>query len=142
LIPMSSRGPTPEHCFGADAMNIQLDEYFDRDTFSRIRARADQLETPFLVVDLKTIDRAYDDLVAGFPYGYIYYAVKANPANEVLSLLKEKGSNCDIASIYELEKVLALGVKPEEISYGNTIKKSRNIRSFYEKGVRLYATDS
>lgn len=123
-------------------MTIQLEEYFDRDTFSRIRACADQKETPFLVVDLKTIDRAYDDLVAGFPYAKVYYAVKANPANEVLSLLQNKGSNFDIASIYELEKVLALGVKPEQISYGNTIKKSKDIRAFYEKGVRLYATDS
>ena len=123
-------------------MNIQLEEYFDPETFSRIRACADQKETPFLVVDLKTIDRAYDDLVEGFPYGKIYYAVKANPANEVLELLKSKGSNFDIASIYELEKVMALGVRPEQISYGNTIKKSRDIRAFYEKGVRLYATDS
>ena len=123
-------------------MNIKLDEYFDRETFSRIRTCADQHETPFLVVDLKTIDRAYDDLVAGFPYAKVYYAVKANPANEVLSLLQNKGSNFDIASIYELEKVLALGVKPEQISFGNTIKKSSHIRAFYEKGVRLYATDS
>ncbi|MFA5677247.1 MAG: type III PLP-dependent enzyme [Pseudomonas sp.] len=123
-------------------MTIQLEEYFDRDTFSRIRACADQHETPFLVVDLKTIDRAYDDLTAGFPYAKVYYAVKANPANEVLGLLQDKGSNFDIASIYELEKVLALGVKPEQISYGNTIKKSRDIRAFYEKGVRMYATDS
>ena len=123
-------------------MTIKLEEYFDRDTFSRIRACADQHETPFLVVDLKTIDRAYDELVAGFPFAKVYYAVKANPANEVLSLLQNKGSNFDIASIYELEKVLALGVKPEQISYGNTIKKSRDIRYFYEKGVRMYATDS
>src|SRR5690606_19143462 len=124
------------------AMTIQLEEYFDRDTFSRIRACADQQETPFLVVDLNTISRAYDDLVEGFPYANVYYAVKANPANEVLSLLKNKGSNFDIASIYELEKVLALGVRPEQISYGNTIKKSKDIRAFYEKGVRLFATDS
>ena len=123
-------------------MPIKLEEYFDRDTFSRIKECADQHETPFLVVDLKTIDRAYDELVDGFPFANIYYAVKANPANEVLSLLKNKGSNFDIASIYELEKVLALGVKPEQISFGNTIKKSRHIRAFYEKGVRLYATDS
>ncbi|GGJ01461.1 type III PLP-dependent enzyme [Halopseudomonas pertucinogena] len=123
-------------------MTIQLEEYFDRDTFSRIRACADQKETPFLVVDLNTISRAYDDLVEGFPYANVYYAVKANPANEVLSLLKNKGSNFDIASIYELEKVLALGVRPEQISYGNTIKKSKDIRAFYEKGVRLFATDS
>jgi len=123
-------------------MSIKLDDYFDRDTFSRLKAAADQRETPFLVVDLKTIDRAYDELVDGFPFAKVYYAVKANPANEVLSLLRDKGSNFDIASIYELEKVLALGVKPEQISFGNTIKKARHIRAFYEKGVRLYATDS
>ena len=123
-------------------MSIKLDDYFDRDTFSRLKAAADQRETPFLVVDLKTIDRAYDELVDGFPFAKVYYAVKANPANEVLSLLRDKGSNFDIASIYELEKVLALGVKPEQISFGNTIKKARHIRTFYEKGVRLYATDS
>ena len=123
-------------------MSIKLDDYFDRETFSRIKERAEQLETPFLVVDLKTIDRAYDELVSGFPFGKVYYAVKANPSNEVLELLKNKGSNFDIASIYELEKVMALGVKPEQISFGNTIKKARHIRAFYEKGVRLYATDS
>lgn len=123
-------------------MTIKLEEYFDRDTYNRIRACADQHETPFLVVDLKTIARAYDELVTGFPYGKIYYAVKANPSNEVLSLLQSKGSNFDIASIYELEKVLALGVKPEQISFGNTIKKAAHIRAFYEHGVRLYATDS
>ena len=123
-------------------MSIKLEDYFDRDTFGRIKACADQHETPFLVVDLKTIDRAYDELVDGFPFAEVYYAVKANPANEVLSLLRDKGSNFDIASIYELEKVLALGVKPEQISFGNTIKKARHIRAFYEKGVRLYATDS
>ena len=123
-------------------MSIKLDDYFDRDTFSRLKAAADQRETPLLVVDLKTIDRAYDELVDGFPFAKVYYAVKANPANEVLSLLRDKGSNFDIASIYELEKVLALGVKPEQISFGNTIKKARHIRAFYEKGVRLYATDS
>ena len=88
-------------------MSIKLDDYFDRDTFSRLKAAADQRETPFLVVDLKTIDRAYDELVDGFPFAKVYYAVKANPANEVLSLLRDKGSNFDIASIYELEKVLA-----------------------------------
>ncbi|WP_394240213.1 type III PLP-dependent enzyme [Halopseudomonas laoshanensis] len=123
-------------------MSIKLDEYFDRETFSRIKACADQHETPFLVVDLKTIDRAYDELVEGFPFGKVYYAVKANPSNEVLGLLKDKGANFDIASIYELEKVMALGVKAEQISFGNTIKKSKHIRAFYEKGVRLYATDS
>lgn len=34
------------------------------------------------------------------------------------------------------------GVSPDRISYGNTIKKSKDIRYFYEKGVRLFSTDS
>ncbi|PNB68414.1 ornithine decarboxylase, partial [Pseudomonas sp. FW305-BF6] len=42
----------------------------------------------------------------------------------------------------ELDKVLSRGVSADQISYGNTIKKSKDIRYFYDKGVRLYATDS
>lgn len=57
-------------------------------------------------------------------------------------MLAELGANFDIASRYELDKVLALGVSPDRISYGNTIKKSVDIAYFYEKGVRMFATDS
>ena len=38
--------------------------------------------------------------------------------------------------------MLALGVSPDRVSYGNTIKKAKDIRSFYQKGVRMFATDS
>ena len=122
--------------------SIQLSDYFDSATFERIKAFAQSKETPMLIVDLATIERAYDDLVRYFPYAGVYYAVKANPAPAVLSLLRDKGSSFDIASIYELEKVLALGVSPDRISFGNTIKKAKDIRTFYQRGVRMFATDS
>jgi ornithine decarboxylase len=122
--------------------SIQLSDYFDSATFDRIKAFAQSKETPMLIVDLATIERAYDDLVRYFPYAGVYYAVKANPAPAVLSLLRDKGSSFDIASIYELEKVLALGVSPDRISFGNTIKKAKDIRTFYQRGVRMFATDS
>ena len=80
--------------------------------------------------------------VAFFEFAKVYYAVKANPAVEIIDLLKDKGSSFDIASIYELDKVMDRGVSPDRISYGNTIKKSKDIRYFYEKGVRLFSTDS
>ncbi len=121
---------------------IELNDYFDPDTFARIKAFADTRETPLLVIDTATIDRSYDELTTNFPYAGIYYAVKANPAPEVLTLLRDKGANFDIASTYELDKVLALGVSPDRISFGNTIKKARDIRTFYQKGVRMFATDS
>ena len=60
----------------------------------------------------------------------------------MIELLRDLGSHFDIASRYELDRVLSLGVTPDRISYGNTIKKVADIRYFYEKGVSLYATDS
>lgn len=123
-------------------MSIRIEDYYAPATFQRIKAFADQHETPFLVVDRQIIADAYDQLIGCFPFAKTYYAVKANPAVEVVELLRDRGSNFDIASIYELDKVMQLGVGPERISYGNTIKKARDVRYFYEKGVRLFATDS
>ncbi|MBD1550780.1 type III PLP-dependent enzyme [Pseudomonas typographi] len=123
-------------------MSIQLEDYYPRETFQKMKAFADQHETPFVVIDTQMIAQAYDDLRAGFDFAKVYYAVKANPAVEIIDLLRDKGSNFDIASIYELDKVMDRGVAPERISYGNTIKKARDVRYFYDKGVRLFATDA
>lgn len=123
-------------------MTPVITDYYDSGTFARIKAFADTKETPFLVVDTATVGNQYDELVNTFPFAKVYYAVKANPAPEVIQLLRDRGSCFDIASIYELDRVMDLGVGPERISYGNTIKKSRDIRYFYERGVRMFATDS
>ncbi len=100
------------------------------------------LETPCVVINLKTIKKNYLKLKENFPYASIYYAIKANPNDKIISMLYELGSNFDIASRYELDKVLRLGVAPDRLSYGNTIKKAKDIAYFYEKGVKMFATDS
>lgn len=123
-------------------MSLAIEEYMNPKTFEKIRSFSEDKETPFLVIDTATISSHLDDLVEAFPYAGIFYAVKANPAIEILTLLKDKDVNFDIASIYELDRVLSLGISPDRISFGNTIKKSKDIRYFYEKGVRMYATDS
>ena len=123
-------------------MSVKISDYMDDKTFSRIKEFAEGKETPFLVLDTATVARQYDELTEGFPFAHIYYAVKANPAPEILSTIKDKGSNFDIASIYELNRLLDMGVTPDRISYGNTIKKARDIRYAYSKGIRLFATDS
>lgn len=103
---------------------------------------SDNLETPNIVVNLLTIKRNFVKLQNSFPYADIFYAVKANPAPQVVSLLADLGSNFDIASRWELDSVMSLGVEPERLSYGNTIKKSKDVAYFYERGVRMFATDS
>jgi ornithine decarboxylase len=100
------------------------------------------LPTPFLVLDLDQIKKNYDTLQKQLPFAKIYYAVKANPHKEVLSVLNKEGSNFDVATIYEFKDLIKLGVAADRISFGNTIKKHEDIAFFYKKGVRLFVTDS
>ncbi|HBN48479.1 MAG TPA: ornithine decarboxylase, partial [Thalassospira sp.] len=98
-------------------------------------------EGPCLVVDLDVVQRNYETFTRALPDSRIFYAVKANPAPEVLSLLADLGSNFDTASVPEIEMAMAAGASPERISFGNTIKKERDIARAYEMGVRLFAVD-
>jgi ornithine decarboxylase len=97
---------------------------------------------PCLVLDLDVVRNNYLALARALPDTRVFYAVKANPAPEVLNLVTALGSCFDVASIGEVEMVLKTGAGPERISYGNTIKKERDIARAYELGVRLFAVDS
>ncbi len=123
-------------------MVIKPEDYYDAETFARLKTFADQHDTPFMVLDSKTFTRQLDELIEAFPYAKTYYAIKANPMPELLRILRDRGCCFDVASRYELDKVMAEGVTGDRISYGNTIKKPKDIRYFYEKGVTLFATDS
>src|SRR5690606_36418980 len=126
----------------ASPMVIKPEDYYDAETFARLKTFADQHDTPFMVLDSKTFTRQLDELIEAFPYAKTYYAIKANPMPELLRILRDRGCCFDVASRYELDKVMAEGVTGDRISYGNTIKKPKDIRYFYEKGVTLFATDS
>jgi len=99
-------------------------------------------DTPLLVVDLDVVAHNYRSLRRYLPIAEVFYAVKANPAREVLTLLAGMGSSFDTASRQEIEAVMAAGAPVERISFGNTIKKQRDIAWAFEKGVRLFAFDS
>jgi ornithine decarboxylase len=96
---------------------------------------------PCLVVDLEVVRDNYNAFAKALPDTRVFYAVKANPAPEVLALLAKLGSCFDTASVPEIEMVLAAGATADRISYGNTIKKERDIATAYALGVRLYAVD-
>jgi ornithine decarboxylase len=96
---------------------------------------------PCLVVDLDVVRENYLGFAKALPDTRVFYAVKANPAPEVLSLLASLGSCFDTASVVEIEQVLAAGATPDRISFGNTIKKERDVERAYAMGVRLFAVD-
>jgi ornithine decarboxylase len=81
-------------------------------------------------------------LQRALPLARIYYAVKANPAHQVLERLVRLGSSFDAASYEEVAGCLEAGALPDAISYGNTIKKASAIRAAFQRGVTLFAFDS
>jgi ornithine decarboxylase len=109
----------------------------------KLRRFLDQVRpsTPYLVVDVDVVEANYLKLATALDGVRIFYAVKANPAPEILRLLVSLGSRFDVASPNEVDMCLEAGALPSQISYGNTIKKQRDIQYAYDKGVRLFAFD-
>jgi ornithine decarboxylase len=117
-------------------------QYYSQKVWTYFKSEFDKHTTPFNVVDLGIIRENYHKLRGWFPTAHIHYAVKANSSREILKLLRDLGSSFDVASIYELEQLLHLEVEPHRISFGNTIKKGRDIEYAYQQGVRLFVSDS
>jgi ornithine decarboxylase len=100
-----------------------------------------QDDGPCLVVDLDVVRDNYSSFAKALPDTKVFYAVKANPAPEILTLLAGLGCCFDVASITETQAVLAAGATPDRVSYGNTIKKEREIATAFRLGVSLFAVD-
>jgi ornithine decarboxylase len=115
---------------------------------ARVTAKVDRwLEavepaTPCIVVDVDVVRAQYQALAAAFPFAEIFYAVKANPAPEVIATLAGLGVGFDLASEGEIARCLTLGLRGTRLSFGNTIKRESDIAHAHQHGVRLYAFDS
>src|SRR5262249_10858310 len=119
-------------CVGEDEVNPKIAAFL----------AAERPATPCLVVDLDEVAHSYHMLRWHLPRATVFSAVKANPAPEVVGLLHGLGSSFDVASRGEIELCMTHGVSADRLSFGNTIKKERDIAYAYGEGVRLFAFDS
>jgi len=118
-----------------------LDESLVRSDIARFIADTNPA-TPCLVIALDVVAERYRALTEALPGAAVYYAVKANPENDIVGVLRDLGSRFDVASPAEIDLCLEAGVPASKISYGNTIKKAADIAYSYSRGVRLFAFDS
>ncbi|HMO29600.1 type III PLP-dependent enzyme [Enterovirga sp.] len=109
--------------------------------FLRDRRAAGIEDGPVLVVDLDVVRENYAKFARALPDTRVFYAVKANPEPKLLALLANLGSCFDTASVAEIQMALAAGATADRISFGNTIKKERDIARAMQLGVRLFAVD-
>ena len=100
------------------------------------------LPTPFLVLDLDVVEDCYARLAGALPGARVLYAVKANPVPAVLECLARIGSSFDVASRGEIDRCLGIGVDPARLSFGNTIKKERDIAYAHRCGITTFTVDA
>ena len=117
---------------------------FDTPFPSRVETfiAANSFDRPTLVIDTEIVARKFAALAAGLGHAHIHYAVKANPAPQIISRLISLGSHFDAASRGEIELCLSQGARPHQISFGNTVKRASDIAFAYGAGIRLFAADA
>ena len=71
---------------------------------------AERFGTPLLVLSLEQIEKNYRFLKKHLPRVQLYYAIKANPHQRILELLRDLGSCFDVASDGEIRTLAAMGI--------------------------------
>src|SRR5512136_237106 len=104
----------------------------------RLQALARQHGTPLVVVNQDVIRQNYFIFKRHLPRVQAYYAVKANPAPEILRTLYEAGASFDVASlpefmlVYKLIRSRPARVRQafvwDKIVYANPIKPKETLR--------------
>ncbi len=104
--------------------------------------RATDFDRPTMVFDLDMLREKYCALDAGLGTASIHYAVKANPAPEVVRALADLGCRFDAASRGEIDLCLSHGIPASKIAFGNTIKRVADIAHAHAVGVEQFAADA
>jgi ornithine decarboxylase len=104
--------------------------------------RVIDLPTPYLVTDLDTVADRYAAFAAALPGVATFYAMKCNPAPEILRVLAAQGAGFEIASIGELRLLQKLGVDPAGVLYSNPVKSPGMIAAAAQAGLWRFSFDS
>lgn len=103
---------------------------------------AQKYVTPLEVVSTKHIEMNYEFLHHHIPRLKIFYAIKSNPADCILRKMMALGSNFDVASAGEINKLASLGVTGDRMIYANPVKSPEGIRAAIQAGITKFTFDS
>jgi len=132
---LASAGALPVRArrhFATTRISDKIASFLDANSFDR----------PTLVLDIAKAIGNYQALATALSPARIHYAVKANPAPELLQALCAAGSRFDAASRGEIQDCLDCGATPADISFGNTVKKASDIAWAHARGIDLFAADA
>ena len=99
-------------------------------------------DSPCFIFSKSKIQQKVKEYQDYFPNSYVHFAMKSNSEPEVLRTVMESGAGFEVASKYELRMLKEIGVKPETIIFGASVKAADHIKEFHEYGVDRFAFDS
>src|SRR5437868_12287395 len=107
-------------------------------TLKKLQRIAKEYGTPVVIIDHDVIRRNYAEFKKHLPKVQAYYAVKANPAPEIVRTLYKAGASFDVASLPEFllvhENIEHLPAKQrqdfiwDKIIYANPIKPKETLQ--------------
>lgn len=98
--------------------------------------------SPLLVLSLKKIKENFLALQRALPRVKIYYAIKANPHEPILKILKRNGAYFEIASFGEAQKIKKINYPLSQSLHTNPIKKPRDIAACRRAGINWFVFDN
>lgn len=101
-----------------------------------------ELPSPYFVVDLATLRASYAAFQTALPNAAVFYALKANPQEDILNVLAEMGAGFEAASWPEIELCLSLGIDASRVMYGTAVKARSHVELAARAGIDHFAADS
>ena len=120
---------------------MKKEKYFQLNQ-TAVEALAEKYGTPLLVLSLEQIEKDYNLLRTHMPRVKVFYAIKANPHRRILELMRDLGSNFDVASDGEIMELASLGVDGSRMIYANPMKTVNGLRACRNAGVGKMTFDS
>lgn len=120
---------------------MKKEKYF-RLNKEETEALAQEYGTPLLVLSLEQIEKNYRLLRTHLPRVKVFYAIKANPHRRILELMRDLGSNFDVASDGEIMELSSLGVDGSRMIYANPMKTVNGLRACRNASVGKMTFDS
>ncbi|MCE5312319.1 MAG: type III PLP-dependent enzyme [Nitrospiraceae bacterium] len=119
-------------------------EFVSKETWDKVLnyiARSDE-ETPYLLIDKDVVRDKVSRIGKGIRNSKLFYAVKANPDENVLGYINSLGAGFEIASEGELRILAKFGVEPERIITSNPMKTYKFLQEAVDYGVNMFSYDS
>jgi diaminopimelate decarboxylase len=98
-------------------------------------------KTPFYLYSQKVISDTYKNL-ENILSSEIFFAIKANPNQAILKLMKNCGAGADVVSAGELQRALHAGFDPRKIIFEGVGKSKEEIEFAIQKKIRLINAES